>query len=127
MPINSRVHQATEHFCSARQSGSINILQDEPCPLKKRDRVALPLTLVLSPDFLCAFFLARELPTKGMEKEEGTKTPNTSSTKAPTFHVLSEHSSKTTEKSIATVLYEACNFKHSVNNVAITFSSAAQF
>lgn len=92
----------------------------------RRDRVALPLTLVLTADFLCAFFLARELPIKEMEKEEGTKTPNTSRTKAPKFNVLSERSSRTAEKSIATVLYEACNFKHSVNNVAITFSGAAQ-
>lgn len=33
------------------------------------------MTLVLIADFLCAFFLAQELPTKGMEKEEETKKP----------------------------------------------------
>lgn len=83
------------------------------------------MTLVLIAGFLCAFFLAQELPTKGMEKEEGTKNLDTSSTKAPKFHVLSECSIKTAGKSIDTVLYEVYIFKYSVNNVSITFSSAA--
>ena len=93
---------------------------------RKRDRAALPVTLALTVDCLCAYFLARELPTKDLEKEEGTKTPNTSSTKVSKFHVLRENSSRTAEmKGIANVLYDTCNFKHSVNNVSITFSIAA--
>lgn len=40
--------------------------------------------------------------------------------------MLPEHSNRTAEmKGIAGVLYKACNFKHSVNNVSITFGIAA--
>lgn len=81
------------------------------------------MTLALTVD--CVFSLARESTTKCLEKEEGTKTPNTSSTKALKFHVLHEHSSRTEMKGIANVLYEACNFKHSVKDDSIAFSIAA--
>lgn len=84
------------------------------------------MTLALTVDCLCTSPPARELPVKGLEKGQGTKIPNISSSKAPKFHMLREHSSRTAEmKGIANMLYEACNFKRSVNNVSITFSIAA--
>lgn len=94
---------------------------------RKRERAALPMTFAPGADFLlCAYSPNREFTTNSLEREKGTKTPDTCNTKSPKFHVLHEHSSRTTEaKGIASVLHEACNFKHSVNNVSITFGIAA--
>lgn len=46
-PTSSGVLQTTEYFCNTQWSGSINILQDEPCPLRKRDRALCPWLLPL--------------------------------------------------------------------------------
>jgi len=63
---------------------------------------------------------------KGLEKEEGTKTLMLLVQKPPNFMRYVNSSSRTAElKGIANVLYKACNFKHHVNNVSITFSIAA--
>lgn len=94
---------------------------------RKGERASLSRTLAPRADFLlCAYSPGRELTTKSMAREKGTKSPDTSRTKGPKFHVLHEHRSRIVEaKGIASVLHEPCNFKHSVNNVSITFGIAA--
>ncbi|PKU43556.1 hypothetical protein llap_6132 [Limosa lapponica baueri] len=78
----------------------------------KKTRLMWPANVSMSEEYLYNFYhLAEckgkyepptakqrwELSMKGLEEEEGTKTPSTFSTKAPKFHVPCEHSSRTAE------------------------------